>query len=145
MWDVIRFNGQTQFNMCAMLMWTMHDLPTYGTLVGFATKGYQRYQCCGAKTMTRRSWALGNNVHCWTQHRKWLPMEHAYCHKTLSFDGVHEEGMTLQWMIVEEIYRVTTTQTTWLTSGGRPYCNNPTKTYGLKKLNRLFQSRNIGR
>jgi hypothetical protein len=30
--DVATFNGQTQFNMCVILMWTMHDLPAYGTI-----------------------------------------------------------------------------------------------------------------
>jgi hypothetical protein len=38
-WVVVIFNGQTQFNMCAMLMWTMHDLPTYSIIVGCVTKG----------------------------------------------------------------------------------------------------------
>jgi hypothetical protein len=31
----------------AILMWTMHDLPTYGLVAGCATKGYQGCPCCG--------------------------------------------------------------------------------------------------
>jgi hypothetical protein len=32
--NAIAFYGQTYFNMHAILMWTMHDLPAYGTIVG---------------------------------------------------------------------------------------------------------------
>jgi hypothetical protein len=38
--DVVAFNRQTHFNLHAILMWTMHDLPTYGIVAGCATKGY---------------------------------------------------------------------------------------------------------
>lgn len=89
------FNGQTHFNMCAMLMWTMHNLSTYGIVARCVTKGYRGCPCCGANTITRRSQVLQKNVYC-SQHKKWLPMEHVYWHNTFSFDGVQEHGMAPQ-------------------------------------------------
>jgi hypothetical protein len=32
--DINQFNGMGQFNMKSILMWTMHDLPMYGIIVG---------------------------------------------------------------------------------------------------------------
>jgi hypothetical protein len=32
--DATQFNGMGQFNMKSILMWTMHDLPMYGIIVG---------------------------------------------------------------------------------------------------------------
>ncbi len=45
-------------------------------------------------------------------------MEHVYRHNTLSFYGVYEQGIAPHRMTIEEIYRATTTQTTWLANGG---------------------------
>ncbi len=42
-------------------------------------------------------------------------------------------------MTIDEIDNVATTRTTWLANGGRPQCNDPTKTFGVKRLNILFQ------
>jgi len=36
----IRIQVQAQFNMRAIVMWTMHDIPTYGIVVGCVVKGY---------------------------------------------------------------------------------------------------------
>jgi hypothetical protein len=42
--DATTFNGETNFNMLAIFMWTMHDLPVYGivasTKVTSTTKKY---------------------------------------------------------------------------------------------------------
>jgi hypothetical protein len=69
--DATQFNGDVHFNMHAILLWTMHDLLAYGTVVGCAVKGYQGCPICGPNTVTQRSRALRKNVYC-AQHKKWL-------------------------------------------------------------------------
>jgi hypothetical protein len=56
--DTGQFNGMGQCNMKVILMWTMHDLPTYGIVVGLVTKGYRGCPCCGTNTVSRMSRAL---------------------------------------------------------------------------------------
>jgi hypothetical protein len=56
--DATQFNGMGQFNMRVILMWTMHDLPTYGIVVKLVTKCYQGCPCCGVNIMSQRSCAF---------------------------------------------------------------------------------------
>jgi hypothetical protein len=132
------FNGQTHFNMSVILMWTMHDLPAYGTIARCATKGYQGCPCCGPNTTTRRLHVLHKNVYC-SQHKKWLPMDHPHRHDTSSFEGIWEEGEAPRRMTTNEIYNVVVARMTWLISGDQPQHNDVTKTSGMKRLSILFQ------
>jgi hypothetical protein len=83
--DINQFNGMGQFNMKAILMWTMHDLPAYGIIVGLVTKGYWGCPCYGENTMSRRSHVLHKNMYC-SQHRRWLLMDHLFWHNVVAFD-----------------------------------------------------------
>jgi hypothetical protein len=76
--DAITFNDQTKFNMWAMLMWTIHDLPTYGIIAGLVTKGYWGCPICSTHTISHhRLKAMRKNVYrC--QHKRWLPMDHEF-------------------------------------------------------------------
>jgi hypothetical protein len=67
--DSIQFNGMGQFNMIVIVMWTIHDLPTYGIIIKLVTKRYQGCPCCGVNTMSRRSCAFHKNIYC-SQHRR---------------------------------------------------------------------------
>jgi hypothetical protein len=53
--DAIQFNGDVHFNMCVILLWTMHNLLAYGTVVGCAMKGYQGCPICRPNTVTQKS------------------------------------------------------------------------------------------
>lgn len=136
--DLVAFNGQTHFNMRAILMSTMHDLLAYGIVALCATKGYQRCPCCRPNTTTWKTRVLHKNVYC-SQHRKWLPMDHPYCHDTSSFKGIQEEGEALRRMTIDEIYNAAATRMIWLASGSLPQRNDPTKTSRVKRLSILFQ------
>ena len=35
-----------EFNMKAMLLWTIHDIPAYGIVAGYVTKGYKGCPIC---------------------------------------------------------------------------------------------------
>ncbi len=53
--NAVTFNDQIEFNMRAMLMWTIHDLPSYGTIVGLVTKGYRGCPICSTHIIIHRS------------------------------------------------------------------------------------------
>jgi hypothetical protein len=44
--DVRQLNGKSTFKLCAILLWTIHDLPTYGIVASCTTKRYQGCPCC---------------------------------------------------------------------------------------------------
>jgi len=67
--DAIQFNGMGQFNMIIIIMWTMHDLPTYGIIIKLVTKRYRGCPCCGVNTMCRRACAFHKNIYC-SQHKR---------------------------------------------------------------------------
>jgi hypothetical protein len=62
-----------------------------------------------------------------------------YHHYTSSFEGIREEGEALRKMIVDEIYNVTATKTTWLAGEGQTQCNDLAKTSRVKRLSIFFQ------
>jgi hypothetical protein len=45
--------------------------------------------------------------------------------------------MAPQRKTIDKIYHATITQTTWLSSGGQPHHNDPTKTLRLKRLKHI--------
>jgi hypothetical protein len=106
--QVNSINGDVHFNMHVILLWTMHDLLAYGTIARCVMKGYQGCPICGPNIVTWKSQALQKNVYC-AQHKKWLPMEHAFWQATTSFDGVCEDGVPPQRMTFDEIHNVVVT------------------------------------
>ncbi len=48
--DVRQSNGESTFRLHAILLWMIHDLPTYGIVVGCITKRYQGCPCCASAT-----------------------------------------------------------------------------------------------
>ena len=60
----------------AILMWSIHDFPAYGLLVGQVTKGYMGCPPYGPHVATRNSKSLEKNVYL--GHRPYLTMHHPY-------------------------------------------------------------------
>jgi hypothetical protein len=90
-WDVATFNSQTKFNMEAMLMWTIHDLPSYGIVVGLVTKGYQGCPICSTYIISCVLKRMHKNVYA-CQHTRWLPMDHEFWVDLAMFDGFQKDG-----------------------------------------------------
>jgi hypothetical protein len=136
--QVNSINGDVHCNMHVILLWTMQDMPAYGTIVRCVVKGYKKCPICGPNIATWRSQALLKNVYC-AQHKKWLPMEHAFQRATTSFDGVQEDGVPPQRMTFDEIHNAVVARIKWLANGGRPLRNDLAMRSRLKRLNTLFQ------
>ncbi len=65
--DVANYNGSFHFMLKAVVMWCIHDFPTYDIMVGFVTKGYHACPICGPTTLSHQSNALSKHVYC-NQH-----------------------------------------------------------------------------
>ena len=60
--DVFGEHGNRSFKLKAILMWCIHDYPTYGLVSEQVTKGYKGCTECGPKVTTRQSAMLGKNL-----------------------------------------------------------------------------------
>jgi hypothetical protein len=89
-WDVIKPIGDHRFTMHVLLMWSVHDLPAYGLLVGQTTKGYKGCPTCKLNTSYCHSWNLGEMVY--ESHRRWLRPNHPYESNTHDFNGKFERN-----------------------------------------------------
>jgi hypothetical protein len=69
-WDVTKPIGDHRFTMHVLLMWSIHDLPIYGLLVGKVTEGYKGCPTCGPNTSSCHSRYLGKMVYKF--HLRWL-------------------------------------------------------------------------
>ncbi len=49
--DATNYNGNSHFMLKAILMWCIHDFPTYGIMAGCVTKGYHACPICGPATL----------------------------------------------------------------------------------------------
>jgi hypothetical protein len=74
MHDAAAWNSRASFIFCAMVIWTIHDLPSYGIVAGCTTKGYKGCPVCGPHTNSRRSAALYKNVY--KEYIRFLLEEH---------------------------------------------------------------------
>ena len=61
--NVARYRGEAQFNLKAILLWTLHNFSTYGVVAGCVTKGYLVCHVCLKNTISRRSHDLYKNVY----------------------------------------------------------------------------------
>ena len=75
-YDVSKPQGEGNFTLRGVLMWTIHDYPAYGLISGCATKGYQGCPMCGPNVDSRYSRALRKNI--FGGHRRYLRKNHPY-------------------------------------------------------------------
>ncbi len=134
--DAKRFRGEPTFMLRVILLWTMHDLPTYKTVACCMTKGYRGCPCCGSRTISRISIACHKIVYC-LQHRRWLPNDHVYHRDIRAFGGV-EEGTPPPRMSVDDIIAVASTREAWL-EASQPMCGDLVTNFGVKRLSILFK------
>ncbi|XP_048627981.1 uncharacterized protein LOC106359087 [Brassica napus] len=73
-WD---YSQQQNFNMRAVLMWTISDFPAYGMLSGWTTHG--RLSCPYCMDRTDAFQLKNGRKSCWFDcHRRFLPPHHTY-------------------------------------------------------------------
>jgi hypothetical protein len=75
-YDLLRVESQRHFILRAILMWTIHDYPTYGLVFRCVHWGYKTCVSCGLDVTSRHSLELGKVVH--EGFHRWLPINHPY-------------------------------------------------------------------
>ncbi|CAH9095227.1 unnamed protein product [Cuscuta epithymum] len=69
--------SRENFNMRAMLLWTISYFPAYAMLSGWSTKGKFACPCC--TEFTEAFWLYHSKKHSWfDNHRKFLPSDHPF-------------------------------------------------------------------
>jgi hypothetical protein len=94
LWDVgvqtFDVSLKKKFMLRATLMWTINDLPVYGDLAGWSTKGKKACPCC--MDSTHSMWLTYGRKQCYMGHRRWLPEDHIWRKNKRACDGTEEMG-----------------------------------------------------
>jgi hypothetical protein len=75
-YDVVRLNGQRHFTLKTILMWTIHDFPIYGLMVGCVHQGYKACPICELDLIVHHFMELGKVVY--ERFHQWLVTSHPY-------------------------------------------------------------------
>jgi len=101
LWEGVKtydaFTGST-FDLCAAVLWCIHDYPALGVLSGRITKGYYACIHCNTDPLSR---SLRRKI-CYIGHRRFLPINHKW-RRSLVFDGKRENRGAPRKLSVEEI------------------------------------------
>ncbi len=139
-YDVSKHESSKSFQLRAMLLWTIHDFPGYGTVGGFAHQGYAACPCCGEDLGAEHSTELGKQTYGGT--RRWLPEDHPYRSPELKdhFNGQIEHRPKPREVTVEDQIRHALECEAWKADGNRwGAAGDPSKIHGVKRLSILFR------
>lgn len=89
--DAGRWRGEATFTLRAILLWCIHDFPTYAMVAGTSNKGYCACPVCGPNTPSRYSSHLSKVVYGGS-HRRWLPHDHPFRRDVNVFSAEELEG-----------------------------------------------------
>ena len=84
----LRDGHSIKFTLRASLLFTIHDLPTYGTLSGLFVHGYHGCPACNFKDFVRHSRSLRKCIYCGLHAS--LKMDHPYHQQKTWFNGQEE-------------------------------------------------------
>ncbi|XP_059627474.1 uncharacterized protein LOC132270307 [Cornus florida] len=92
LWDkgveVYDAHSKMRFNLKAVLMWTMNDLPAFSNLSGYGTKGKTACPTCDADTCSQ--WLIHCKKHVYLGHRRFLSYNHPFRRKKRWLNGNEE-------------------------------------------------------
>ena len=136
--DATRHGVTSVFRMRGILLWTIHDFPAYGIVVGCVTKGCKACPCCGPETESRRSAALSKNVYLGYQYRRFLPLDHPW-RFLMIFNGEVELRPAPPVVTGEDVIRWGKIREAWIEDGATPTATDPARSYGIKRVSSLYQ------
>lgn len=94
---------EDNFNLKAILLWTISDFPAYANLSGCPKGGYNACPICAERTSSVRLKYSGKNVY--QSHRKFLPRKHKFRLDKKAFHGQQELGTAPKPYDGEEVLR----------------------------------------
>jgi hypothetical protein len=87
--DASNYRGQPSFLLCAIVLWTIHNFPTYGTIADCTRKGFKGCPVCRPNTKARRFCVLRKVVFDHQAQRE-LPVGHNLWQDRIHFRGQSE-------------------------------------------------------
>ncbi|KAI9170227.1 hypothetical protein LWI28_024742 [Acer negundo] len=105
-------SSRQNFQLHAVVLWTINDFPAYGDLSGWSTKGYMACPVCNEDTSSRK---LRSKI-CYMGHRRFLPMNHPW-RRSRKHDGdiEHRKAPTMRKRdaIVQQLHYVRHVKHIW--------------------------------
>jgi hypothetical protein len=81
-WDA---KAKKNFDLHALLLWTINDFPAYAMLSGWSTKG--KFACPYCHMDTDYLWLKYGKKHCYMGHHRFLLSEHKWHKNKVSFNN----------------------------------------------------------
>ena len=97
-WDA---KERKDFDLHAILLWTINDFPTYAMLSGWSTKG--KFACPYCHTEIDYLWLKHGKKHCYMGYRRFLPMDHKWRKNKVSFNNKTEYREAPQPLTGEQV------------------------------------------
>jgi hypothetical protein len=139
-YDVYKEVGYLEFTLRGMLIWTIHDYPSYGTVGGFSHQGYAGYPYCGSDLGAEHFVNLGKQTYGGT--RRWLPWNHAYRLRAMvdHFNGQVENQDRPNIVSMEDQLTHAAKYKAWKQAGHREgSVGDPSKVHGVKRTSIMFR------
>ncbi|GJR68456.1 putative reverse transcriptase domain-containing protein [Tanacetum coccineum] len=100
--DTYDASTKENFNLCAVVLWTINDYPTLGTLCGCPYSGFKGCVVCRKDTHCVRLYALSKQSYA--GHRQYLPYNHPFRRQKKAFNGQQEFQLSPNPLTEEQIY-----------------------------------------
>ena len=139
-YDCIEPAGSKVFKLRAMLLWTIHDFPGYGTVGGFSHQGFAACPLWGENLGMEHSTKLCKCTFGGT--RRWLPEDHPYRSERMKdhFNSLMENQLKPRPVTVEDQIRHAEEYTAWKAAGNRNGApEDPSRVHGVKRLSILYR------
>ena len=133
-YDVLKDLGCRAFKLRAVLLWTMHDFPGYGTVAGVAHQGYVACPVCGPQFKGEHSIELGKQTY--TDTRRWLPHDDPWRSASMKdlFNGLEENRGKPDVVNAEQQVLRAIEYKNWLDAGNKEGAlGDPSKVHGVKR------------
>ncbi|GJZ49321.1 reverse transcriptase domain-containing protein [Tanacetum coccineum] len=100
--DTYDVSTKDNFNLHVVVLWTINDYPTLGTLCGCPYSGFKGCVVCGKDINCVRLFALSKQSY--VGHRRYLPYNHPFIKQKKAFNGQQEFLPAPILMTGEQIY-----------------------------------------
>ena len=130
--------GQRQFTLRAMLIWTVNDFPAYGLLSGQQVHGYKGCPLCGPETCSEYARLLHKMI--FMGARRHLPPDHPFRRLRAAFNNHQEWEVAPVRPSGEEVCRWGMERDEFLRQGGIENSeDDPVRVHGVKRWSTLFK------
>jgi len=130
--------GQRNFTLRALLVWTVNDFSAYGLLFGQQVHGYKGCSLCGPKTCNEYAMLLGKTIYL--RGKRYLHENHRFRRTRATFNNQQEWQLPPARPTGKETFRWGTERSRFLRDRGVENSNDdPVRLHGVKRSGVFFQ------